>query len=213
MKNSPVRHIEDVAQRELEIVGDEPRVLPLKPDEMTEYALEMHERIRGIANRDLIEVTRDNMPEVIATMLRHPDLFEMHSAVGIQLMINGTLPPRERELAVLRIGWLCGAPYEFGEHVFMAHDVGISSDEVDAIKSGPSYQAWSVHEQAILTAVDELFSDAMISDATWAVLAMTFDERQLIELPMLVGQYQQVAYVQNSLKIRLHPGNAGLKAR
>lgn len=213
MKNSPTRRDEDVAQRECEIVGEGPRIPPLQPDEMTEYALEMHGRIRAIANRDLKDVTRENMPEVIATMLRHPDLFEKQTAVGIQLLMQGTLPPRERELAVLRIGWLCGAPYEFGEHVFMAHDVGVSSDEVDAIKTGPSDPSWSEHERAILMAVDELYRNAMISDRTWAVLSKNFDDCQLIELPVLVGQYQQVAYVQNSLKLRLHPGNDGLKAR
>lgn len=204
---------EDVEERERYVVGDCPRILPLTSDEMDDYAIEMHRRIRAIANRDLQDVTRDNMPEVIATMLRHPDLFEKQTTVGIQLLAQGAIPPRERELAVLRIGWLCGAPYEFGEHVFMAHDLGITCDEVDAVKTGPSHAIWSEHERAILTAVDELYNDAMISDATWDVLARSFAEQQLIELPLLVGQYQQVAYVQNSLRLRLHPGNDGLRAR
>jgi hypothetical protein len=52
-----------------------------------------------------------------------------------------------------------------------------------------------------------------ISDATWGMLARRLDERQLIELPIVVGQYQTVAYYQNSLRLRLHTGNLGLKAR
>jgi hypothetical protein len=47
--------------------------------------------------------------------------------------------------------------------------------------------------KAILRAVDELHGDAMISDATWQTLAKQLDERQLIELPIIVGQYQTVA--------------------
>jgi len=54
---------------------------------------------------------------------------------------------------------------------------------------------------------------AMISDATWLTLTRRLDERQLIELPIIVGQYQTVAYYQNSLRLRLHTGNLGLKAR
>ena len=59
----------------------------------------------------------------------------------------------------------------------------------------------------------ELHGDSMISDATWSALAKRLDERQLIELPIIVGQYQTVAYYQNSLRLRLHTGNLGLKAR
>ena len=65
----------------------------------------------------------------------------------------------------------------------------------------------------LLTAVDEPKRDAMISDATWAALAQTLDDKQLIELPIVIGQYRTVAYYQNSLRLRLHEGNAGLKAR
>ena len=53
----------------------------------------------------------------------------------------------------------------------------------------------------------------MISDATWEVLDSSLDDKQLIELVMLVGQYQTVAYYQNALRVRLREGNAGLSAR
>ena len=53
----------------------------------------------------------------------------------------------------------------------------------------------------------------MISDATWATLSKNLNEKQLIELPIIIGQYQTVAYYQNSLSLRLHAGNLGLKAR
>ncbi|CAN7659395.1 hypothetical protein LJR225_005239 [Phenylobacterium sp. LjRoot225] len=53
----------------------------------------------------------------------------------------------------------------------------------------------------------------MITDGTWAVLARTLTEPQLIELPILIGQYQGVAYLQNALRIRLMEGNEGLRAR
>lgn len=53
----------------------------------------------------------------------------------------------------------------------------------------------------------------MISDATWASLAERYDERQLIELVIVIGQYQTIAYYQSSLRISLHEGNLGLKAR
>lgn len=153
------------------------------------------------------------LPEIIRTMLRHPRLFAAHADIGIQLLGHGTLSPRLRELAVLRIGWLCRAPYEWGEHVHVAKSAGLTSAEIDRITEGAAAPGWDELERAVLTAVDELHGDAMISDATWAALAARLDERQLIELPILVGQYQTVAYYQNSLRLRLHEGNGGLGAR
>ena len=53
----------------------------------------------------------------------------------------------------------------------------------------------------------------MISDQTWATLAKTYNEPQLLELPILIGQYLGVAYLQNSLRVVLPEGYQGLRAR
>ncbi|MEO6248216.1 MAG: carboxymuconolactone decarboxylase family protein [Sphingomicrobium sp.] len=154
-----------------------------------------------------------NLPEIMRTMLRHPALFVCQTALGIELLGRGSLPPRDRELAILRMGWLCQAPYEWGEHVLIAKKVGVTSEEIERITIGSTAPGWSDHDRTILRAVEELRDTAMISDATWATLSDTFDEQQMIELPILIGQYQAVAYYQNSLRLRLHDGNLGLDAR
>lgn len=155
----------------------------------------------------------ETLPEIVRTMLRHPDLFARQTDIGLQLLSRGALPGRDRELAILRVGWLCQAPYEWGEHVIIAKSLGISSEEVERITQGSSAPGWTEHERAILRATEELRENAMISDSTWAVLARTYNEQQLIELPIVIGQYQTAAYYQNSLRLRLHAGNDGLKSR
>ncbi len=57
-----------------------------------------------------------------------------------------------------------------------------------------------------------MHSGAHISDPTWQTLARKYDELQLIELPMLIGGYQMIAYVQNALQVALPAGSAGLAA-
>lgn len=166
----------------------------------------------GAPSADLAAVLAQ-LPEIVRTMLRHPDLFARQVDMGIQLLAHGALTPRDRELAILRIGWLCQAPYEWGEHVQVARKLGLTGEEIERITQGSAAAGWNEHEQAIVRATEELFEGAMISDATWATLAKRLDERQLIELPIVVGQYQTVAYYQNSLRLRLHEGNLGLRAR
>jgi alkylhydroperoxidase family enzyme len=146
-------------------------------------------------------------------MLRHPALFACQLDIGVQLLKDGALPSRDRELLVLRIDWLCQAPYEWGEHVHIAKTVGVSQEEIARVVHGSDAPGWSDHDRALLRAAEELHRDAMISDATWADLARRLDDRQLIELPIVIGQYQTIAYYQNALRLRLHEGNPGLAAR
>jgi alkylhydroperoxidase family enzyme len=151
--------------------------------------------------------------EYTATMLRHPTLYRRHVDLGLQLF-RGTLSPRHRELAILRVAWLCRAPYEWGEHVDIAKRIaGLSNDEVERVTHGSAAPQWDEDDRAILRAVEELHGDAMICDETWDSLARFLNEPQLLELPILVGQYQGAAYLQNSIRCRLLPGNPGLSAR
>lgn len=225
----------DVEQRESLILGREPRIDPIAMTTVTDDLLKiiapmaevnstLNSRERGVLPALMADhesgTTADDMsarladlPEVVRTMVRHPDLFARQLEVGLYLLRQGTLSGRDRELAILRIGWLCQAPYEWGEHVMVAKRLGLTSEDVERITIGSQAPGWSEHEQAILRAAEELHQDAMISDATWATLSKNLDEKQLIELPIIVGQYQTVAYYQNSLRLRLHAGNLGLKAR
>lgn len=201
-----------VAAREAQVLADGPRILPLTEGEIDESAMTVSRRLTAAAGGHVVYTTLADIPEFVPTMLRHPALCQQIVETGIILLSKGQLPPRHRELAVLRVGWRSGAPYEWGEHVVIAKRHGITSEEIERVIEGPE-ASWTGIEQAVLRAVDELLTDAMISDATWAVLADHYSQPQLVELPMLVGQYQMVAYLQNSLRMRLSASNEGLAAR
>jgi 4-carboxymuconolactone decarboxylase len=143
------------------------------------------------------------------TLIRHPNLLRQWMPFTVALAVTGVLPPRLRELAILRTGWLCRAEYEWGQHVVLARRVGISNGEIARVKIGPEVEGWTELEAAVLRAVDELHSGACVTDNTWAVLAAHLDERQLIEVPMLVGQYHIVSFTLNTLGIRREPGLGG----
>ena len=143
------------------------------------------------------------------TLARHPNLLRQWMPFTIALAVTGVLPPRLREFGILRTGWLCRSEYEWGQHAVLARRVGISDEEIARVKSGPEATGWTELERAMLRAVDELHSDACVTDDTWTVLAAHLDERQLIEVPMLVGQYHIVSFTLNTLGIQREPGLAG----
>jgi 4-carboxymuconolactone decarboxylase len=201
---------ERVRVREASITGQLPRIPPLRPDEYTEEVRESTRQLKIAAGLP----PEGEVPEYVATALRHPELYRAHTTLAILLMSQGALPVRDRELAVLRIGWLSGAPFEWGEHVAMGRRVAqLTGEEIERVTVGSAAPEWDAHDRAVIRAVEELLDDAMISSETWETLAKRYDEKQLIELPILIGQYLGVAYLQNSMRVRLMPGNPGLTAR
>ena len=124
-----------------------------------------------------------------------------------------SLDPRARELAILRTGWLCGAPYQFGEHLRIARNAGIDEEALERVREGSADPGWSPRDRVVIVAAEELHGNSMISDETWAALSAHFDPRQLIELLVLIGHYHLTAFIQNSLRVELNPSNPGLVAR
>lgn len=143
---------------------------------------------------------------IFATLAHHPRLLKRWSAFGGVLLYGGRLSDRDRELLIMRTGYLCRAHYEWGQHVAFAHAAGITDDEIARVAVGPDAQGWSAEDATLLRAADELHADSRLSDATWADLAARYDEQQLIEVCMVVGQYHLVAFTLNSLGVEPEPG-------
>lgn len=197
----------DIASREEDILGKPPRIEPLKDEQ---FPPEARALVKGI--RDTLGTPTTAMPDVFGVMLRHPRLFKCQMDAGI-VFFQGEIPPRERELAVLRVAWWCKAPYEWGEHVDIAKRNGVTAEEVERITLGSDAPGWSERDRAILCGVEELLGNQMISDATWEILAKNWTDPQLVEFPALVGAYFATALQQNSLRISLMPGKPGLGYR
>jgi 4-carboxymuconolactone decarboxylase len=143
---------------------------------------------------------------IFATLARHPELFKAWLPYGGYLLTSATLSGRDRELLILRTALNCRSPYEWGQHVRIAEAGGIDRETIDRVVAGPGDSSWSAAESALLRAADELHRESKIGDDTWAALAETYDERQLIEIPMLVGQYHMVAFALNSLGVEQDAG-------
>jgi 4-carboxymuconolactone decarboxylase len=63
--------------------------------------------------------------------------------------------------------------------------------------------AWAPFDATLIRAVDELHESSCLGDATWETLAERYDDRQLIEVPMVVGHYHLLALTLNSLGIQV----------
>ena len=144
--------------------------------------------------------------DVVATLGRQPALMKRGIVFGNNVLARTTLHAREREIVILRIGWLCQAEYEWAQHVEIGLRSGIEESEIEGIAAGPDASGWSERERALLTAVDELHADSFISDTTWQALSNHYDTEQLLDLIFTVGQYNMVSMALNSLGVQPEPG-------
>lgn len=145
---------------------------------------------------------------IFATLAHHPKLLKRWMVFAAHVMSKNTLTPRDRELAILRVGVLCRAPYEFGQHVVIAERCDISAAEIDQVRVGPSHPAWSPFEAALLRSVDELHEHSRILDDTWATLGASYTVEQMLDLVFTVGQYHLVSFALNSCGVELDDGIA-----
>jgi alkylhydroperoxidase family enzyme len=143
---------------------------------------------------------------VFGTVARHPKLMKRWLVFANHVLLKSTISGRDRELAILRAGWRCRSPYEWGQHVVIARREGISDDEVTQIAEGPDAPGWSDHDAAILRAVDELHDAATISDATWATLCERYDDQQCMDLVFAIGQYHLVSFALNAFGVERDDG-------
>jgi alkylhydroperoxidase family enzyme len=156
--------------------------------------------------------TRLGDNNIFSTLARHEHLFRAWLPFGGFLLGGGVLPARERELLILRTGWNCASPYEWGQHVRISQALGMDREEILRVAQGPEADGWSREDAALLRAADELHERAKISAGTWSLLGESYDERGLIEIAMLVGHYHLVAFALNSLEVELDDGLEGLPA-
>jgi alkylhydroperoxidase family enzyme len=152
--------------------------------------------------------SRNDM-NIYKTLAHHPGLYAKWSPLG-QFLLNGSsLPPRHREMAMLRMGWLCQAPYEWSAHARIAQaSAGMTAAEVRRIAEGPDAPGWSEADRAVLRMVDDMRYEAMISNTTWAALKTTYTDNQVMELLYTAAQYQLVSMALNSLGVQRDPNMA-----
>lgn len=159
----------------------EPRVHPLPPAEWDRF----------------LQRTPLN---IFTTLARHPELFKAWLGFGAALLY-GTLPARDRELAILRTAHHRRSHYEWTQHVRLAREAGLTDAEIEDVRQGAG--EWNERDALVLRVADELHAQGDLTDGTWEAMCQIWDEQGRIELIMLVAHYDMLAVVLNTLRVQV----------
>jgi 4-carboxymuconolactone decarboxylase len=177
----------------------EPRIAPLPESEWDDQTRELMESLR-----------RDGYVfNIFTTLAWHPQLLKKWLVFAGHVLSKSTLPAREREIAILRMGWLCRAEYEWGHHVAIGKQTGLGDADIKRIKEGPDAAGLDPFEATLIRAVDELHANTVIGDSTWKALAERYNTQQVLDLLFTAGQYKLVSMVLNSAGVQLEEGFEG----
>ncbi|MDP3852984.1 carboxymuconolactone decarboxylase family protein [Phenylobacterium sp.] len=172
-----------------------PRIAPVQDADLTSDQKEILEPMGG------------RVLNIFRTMVQAPKAAKGFLAWGNYVLSRrNDLPAREREIVILRIGYLCKSGYEWTQHHAIGVREGLTPDEIEAIKIGAEAPNWSAADRALLKASDELHNDQFVTDGTWAALTRHFSDKQCMDVVFTAGQYTQVSMILNSFGVQLDAG-------
>lgn len=171
---------------------DAVRIAPVEPENFTD------EQAQLIGNWKHLVFSRVivNNPKMYRSFLPHIEAVIAHTS----------LPPRDRQVLVLRTLAICNDTYEMAHHVTISRNADISEAEIAAFQSGAG-ECLTDFDRVLLSAADELERDQFISNVTWAALADRYSTQQLMEVVFVAGCYQTMAMLTKTFGIQLE--NAG----
>jgi 4-carboxymuconolactone decarboxylase len=196
----------------------EPRIPPRPPADWDAEVFDAF-TVLGVRHRDPkaagTEATERSasrpVSNILATFAQYPALAKAYLTFNDHLLFHSSLPDRTRELLILRIGWLRHAEYEWAQHVVIGKAAGLSEAEIEAVCEGAGAATWAPSDAALLRAVDELYADACVTDATWDLLSDQLDRHQLMDLVFTVGAYEVLAMAFNTFGLAMDPGLRGFE--
>ena len=175
-----------------------PRIPPVTQSEWNDAVLDIFEFMGGPEAR-----TKGSPFNVVTTMAQHPDIAYPHLVFYKALMSKGTLTPQLREVITLRVAWRTQSEYEWVQHVKLGKRVGLTDEHIEAAKVGPAAAVWSELESLAVAAVDQLFANSQIDDATWNGLAKHLNRKQLFDVLFVIGTYVHLCWAFNAMGVQL----------
>ena len=143
---------------------------------------------------------RGGVLNIFRALSHSPEALRRFMKFGSYVLEEGKLDAGLRELAILRVGMLCGSRYEFSQHVAFARRAGLTDGQIRGIGS-PNVALFDPRQMAVLGYAGELTSDARASDAAYEAVAAFLNEEEVVELTLVIGFYNMVSRALNALEV------------
>jgi AhpD family alkylhydroperoxidase len=119
------------------------------------------------------------------------------TSVRQRLALSGGL----RELVIMQVAHLNGAPYEAEQHAPIALREGLSRAQLDALPQWQASAVFSPLQRTALRLADTMTRDVQVPAALMREVRAQLDERQVVELVGTIAAYNMVSRFLEALQI------------
>jgi len=116
------------------------------------------------------------------------------------------LDRRFRELAILTVGRLTNAEYEYTHHQRLAKSVGVRQEQLDRLAAWETDAAFNEQERAVIRHATEVTQNVKVADSTFDALRKFLDNEQIVELTLNTAFYNMVVRFLVPMQVDLEPG-------
>jgi len=173
-------------------------------------------RLPYLDRDQLPEMERDIFDHLLAQRGSIGNIFRLaaHSPLLLRRMLyfsdglrNRTrLDRRFRELAILTVGRLTNAEYEYVHHQRLAKSVGVRQEQLDRLAAWETDPAFNDQERAVIRYATEVTQNVKVTDGTFDALRQFLDNEQIVELTLNTGFYNMVVRFLVPMQVDLEPG-------
>lgn len=156
--------------------------------------------------REIMEKMEGNgwpILNIFKTILNAPKIGPAFLRMGNAILEKASLSDYFRELAILRVGYLTQANYEWTQHVTIGLRCGVSQEQIDAIPAWSASTLFKSEDRAVLQYTDEETNDVRVSDKTFAAVREFLSEKEVVELTITIGFYNMVSRILESMQVEL----------
>ncbi|MHA2009515.1 MAG: carboxymuconolactone decarboxylase family protein [Promethearchaeota archaeon] len=162
---------------------------------LEEYNLKDPVRIKFFLGTILTNMSR--------TLVNNRNISDSIAKFATYITNGSLLPPRDREILIIRTGWLCKSEFELSAHLPLGVRLGLTGEEAYQILKGAEYEGWKPLDSALIRAADELHSKSFIKHETWEVLSKYYNNEQLMDVIFTVGHYNTMAMFLKSVGVQM----------
>lgn len=175
-----------------------PRMAPLTQDELTQEARDFLGRWSG----GFFKNAEKNA--VLMTFAHHPPVADLFSQLNIHILSTNTLPPRLRQIAIMRLAWVTRASFMWSSHLNTTVMAGVEPDFYQQVKVGADDPFFDEMERHVIIATEDLINDQRINDESWNVLMRDWTKQQMLDFLFTIGVYYTVAILMRTLGVQRH---------
>ena len=166
------------------------------------YADIDRQEARGLAGE--ISAQRGSVLHLYRMLLHSPPVaagwLRYLTAIRNECSLSGDL----RELVIMRVAILNGAPYEADQHAPIARAEGISEAQLAELPAWDTSELFDAKQRAVLAFTDAMTREVHVSESVFADVRAHFDERSIVELAATGAAYNMVSRFLEALQIESH---------